>query len=182
MSFHSSNSLVRGIPHTMRFRTAFHRRHRTAFTLIELTVVLVVASLLASLTALSLRSYVDRAELARAVDSILAADRQARRLALVSPQASVSLRLEAAQILVVMGPQSRKFSIPKSMTLGRFEVRSPQRGLHADESIRFASNGVSSSYLMQVGRRDSRAWIVVLGVSGQAIRCDNLESARELLK
>lgn len=153
--------------------------NRKAFTLLELIVTMAILGMMVGLTSLSLRGHFVRAALTKSSLTASEADRQARLLAQTFPNGIVALELRPQASQIVLRPTGRTFSLPSGV---RISVAALNADAQSSALIPFYGNGVSPNYAVQLERSGSRAWLTVLGRSGQCIVCDEETEVRELLQ
>ncbi len=163
-----------------------HHHSRRAFTLLELLVVLAIAAMLSSVVMLSLRSHFQHAALARAVDSIITADRLARRMATEQLAARVVLEFDSSRHRLKLlssanGAQPRNFSWPSNVALSEPWVLGPGDWRSSNGSLDFSATGSSATYYVQVTTGNVSQCLVILGLTGQATVYPSADSLQELL-
>jgi hypothetical protein len=134
----------------------------------------------------------------RAIECIKDADRHARSLARSQPHTSVSLgilddglevqRAKSNDVRIGQAGKGtrrdlsttidRRFSIGRSC---RIELISPLGGAGRGGSVYFSTSGLSESYVLRIARGRDQVWLCMLGMSGQAVRCESEDQAREFL-
>lgn len=150
----------------------------TAFSLLELIVVLVIVSLLVSLAGLTLRSHLEHATLLRAQAVASQADRFCRQAAQRSPAGTVELVLDSRKNSLVVRPVGRRFTLPAGTHLAEAVSYDSQRTTRIGR-IQFNTPGVSVSYSLRLERGDSGVWVGFLGLSGQDVVLSDEDELRE---
>ncbi len=155
---------------------------RRAFTLLELLVVLTIASLLAGLVGLSLRGHFQQAVLARAIDQIVEADRLARQLAMTNPARTLGLQWDTQRLRISINGGQRAIQLAQKIELGELRQLDTDGWTTARDSIAFANNGTSPTYAVRLSAGAASKWLVVFGLSGQARVFEREEVLTELLR
>ena len=163
------------------------RRPAAAFTLIELAVVLVVISLLASLTVMTFGGTMDRYRLTKAVEAVESFDAHIRRYARSSQQESIATidRRNGRMGLVTEDDrESRTFRIPSRVQITKLTLLEPD-GTRRNRSglTRFpiSTSGRTPTYAMHLQRGKYDRWVVVLGFSGQVVHFETERQVDALL-
>lgn len=147
---------------------------RTAFTLIELVIVIVIMAVLSALTVLSLGGTMDRYHLNQASEVLELFDARARRDAsrLRRPvQATIDRKRKRLEI-DTPGANHTQYRLPHRVEINQFRFR---RGVTVGNSIeiQFNRTGGSPTYAVELRRGDASRWFVVLGTSGQIVPLSN---------
>lgn len=169
------------------------RQRRAAFTLVELVVVLVIISIVASAAIFSLRRPLQIARLNRAISSLEDADRRARMEAqrsgtivelIVDPRDNL-----AQQTTLVDGrrqTESRSLSLSGSQTIDRFMFAN---GTTVKEQlkVKFAPNGRSATYAIRLkatgnNPQSLQTWLVVVGATGQYVEVNEDSVVEQILQ
>jgi prepilin-type N-terminal cleavage/methylation domain-containing protein len=150
------------------------RPQRTAFTLIELMVVILILGMITAMASLSLGSAMDRYHLGRAAETLEAFDARARREASRSREGVLAIIRRGTNELILRneaGPSSlagSHYHLPRKVTIG--EIRMQRKSLAAREvTITLSDRGRSPTYAVELKRGTMSRWIVILGISGQVI-------------
>lgn len=155
-------------------------RQRHAFSLLELIVVVVLLGMLALLGLVSLRGYLDSTLLARSLYSIAHADAKERS---ASRQSPVAGRLEFDKTKLQVVCRNSKNRMMLGNHIERIEVITPSNQDATQRSISISQSGQSSSYAVGIqSRRGATRWLVVIGMTGQTIECQNKEQARDWMR
>lgn len=159
-------------------------RHH-AFTLLELIVVLAIAAMLASVVMLSLGSHFQQAAVARAIDSLITADRVARRTAVEPTATGVILNYDLPRHRIKLATanasqSSRAFSWPAKVVLTDLQVLENRSWTSSSEPIEFSYSGNSPTYSIRLSSGKVSQWLVIFGLTGQASVYDTPESFAEL--
>ena len=155
---------------------------RSAFTLIELIVVLLIMAVLASLAVISLGGTMDRFQLSQAAETVERFDARARSDArrLRTP---VEATIDQNRNRLTIDNRSAddvRFRLPASVEIKQIRMR---RRVTAGSEIEILYNrqGSSPTYAVELGRGKMSRWLVVLGVSGQVVALDHEREVDEIL-
>jgi prepilin-type N-terminal cleavage/methylation domain-containing protein len=158
------------------------RRRIAAFTLIELMVVIALASILASLAAVSLGGTMDRYRLSQAEQMIEAFDAAARRDARRrrEPVSAIIQRSRQRLILPARTTNDKQYRLPRHVEIKQIRLR---RRLTAgrDLELLFNREGTGPTYAVELVCGKSSRWLVVLGISGQIIALQDRGEVDEIL-
>ena len=139
---------------------------RPSFTLVELVVVLIVLAMLASAVTVSLAGPIRRARLMETLDRVVSLDAEARLIARRTAAGAV-LKFEADSAVIEGGRRER----------WRASVQ-----VDAGPVVVIAPSGQSTSYAVRVSTGEVSRWLVVLGLSGQAVPVASQGEADALLR
>lgn len=171
---------------------------RPAFSLVEVTMVLLLAGLLASMVALSLAGPAQVMRLEDALDRIAQCDRRARLYARrFGRPLQLTFRLDSGEI------SATSSSLDESADDARFTQDQTELTLRTDLPDRFhlvrllvadqkieagqvslpcSSNGQTPSYALGLtSPRDAQQWVVVAGLTGQVTRVKDEAEAQGVL-
>ena len=158
----------------------------SGFTLLELIVVLIIAGLLTGMVIISVRSHVDRARLESAVDLMAVIDRRLRRDTR-QHHASADWAVSAKGRVVSVDADfplkwNRERTLPRSISVR--SIRAQQGGLIRKVSrVKYSAQGHARPFAVQlVSEAGAHTWLVSLGRTGQALRCESQEEADALLR
>ncbi|MGI9470654.1 MAG: pilus assembly FimT family protein [Rubripirellula sp.] len=158
-------------------------RRRTAFTLLEVVVVMVIIGILSTLAVMSLSGTMDRYRLDRAIETVELFDARARRQASnrrAPVDATIHLQRNRLQIESSNGPAARVFSLPGGVEIA--SVRLSRKSVVGSElDLRYNQDGISPSYAVELKRGKHSRWLVVLGVSGQIVQLDGEREIDDIL-
>ncbi|MEM7557549.1 MAG: prepilin-type N-terminal cleavage/methylation domain-containing protein [Planctomycetota bacterium] len=162
-------------------------RESSAFSLIELVVVIAILATLTGIASMSLRGHLQNSNRERCFQKLQSADSLARIQARQMNVSDVRLRFENDHVELLTkdsrGSRSeRKFPMLAGTRLEMFDfVGDLARGMSQDE-IRLNRRGRSASYALKVDSGASPFWFVVLGGSGQCLQLATQEQVEELLR
>lgn len=160
---------------------------RHAFTLIELVAVIVIVALMSGIVVYSVRGHIDAAALEGAVQRFQSLDQRLRSEAKRFEQpAEVLIGRRGTELTVRSSIDLKSTGISRNGTLGsRVTLDSLIEGRRATSSnrITFNSAGRTPNYAAKfVTANNAVAWLVVLGTSGQQIRCQSEEEVYAFLR
>lgn len=148
---------------------------RSAFTLIELVVVMVVLAILSSLAVFSLAATADRYQLSRAAEIVEMFDARARRDARSSQQplqAVVDRGRGRLQVNSSGTTEDATFRLPARVEISEIRL---QRQLAVGKRVEIdvSSEGRCPTYAVALRRGKLTRWLVILGQTGQVIPLEN---------
>lgn len=154
---------------------------RNAFTLIELVVVIVIMSLLATLAVISFGGTIDRYQLGRAMETIEMFDARARRDARTLRQpVQTTIDRNDKRLVIHSREESSRYRLPRTVEIR--DIRIPRRAVvGGDFEIEFNREGRSVTYAIELGRGDMTRWMLVLGASGQVLTITDEREVDEIL-
>lgn len=141
-------------------------RVASAFTLLELLIVLTITALVAGLVTLTLRTHVEQSAVSQAAAVAREADRQARDAARVAVGGVVSLSIRDNAVLIPY--LDRKWRFPRGVQVQMVA----EAGKPNQAKIAYASHGGSPSYVLHLACGQTSKWLCVLGFSGQCLLVD----------
>ncbi len=159
---------------------------RRGFTLIELSIVLVILGIASGAVALRMHSPLQRAQSKEVLSAIVQFDRTTRSYA----------RMQDEPVLLIIGSRgnrllrttpdkkknlSGKFELPHKWQIIRTLVGSKATSGMTGE-IRISRQGYSDSYAICLkDKKNRRTWMIVTGLTGAIIFCDNEIQAKNIL-
>ncbi|MEZ6192079.1 MAG: prepilin-type N-terminal cleavage/methylation domain-containing protein [Phycisphaerales bacterium] len=154
------------------------KKHPNAFTLIEVTAVLVLIGLMASAAALSLRSAYRGSQMKDVISRITALDQSARRIAEMTgragviridqPAGKISFSQEGGTHLGLLPVQ-----LPNGYRIIGVHVASPDFSDGA-ERIACSANGLTQTYSIKLaGFNEQSRLLVFAGLSGQVTELES---------
>lgn len=154
-----------------KVREANARRYQTAFTLIELVVVMLILAILAGTVVYSLSGTLDRYWLGQTAERMELFDAHARRQA-VQRRTSVVASIDGDRhLLEVVEPANRlseRFEISSRVEVAEIRARQSVRSADGLQLV-INRHGQSPSYAVKLQRHNQYRWLIVLGRSGQTI-------------
>ncbi|TWU58091.1 pilus assembly FimT family protein [Rubripirellula reticaptiva] len=148
---------------------------RSAFTLIELVVVITIMAVLAAIAALSLGGVMDRYQLGRAAETIERFDSRARREARVTGDvviAKIDRSRGRLDVDVAGSGLDVMFQLPSRVSISN--MRMHRSGVSGSDLILVVDrSGQCPTYAVELMRGNMKRWLVMLGTSGQVISLDN---------
>ncbi|MFZ5828658.1 MAG: pilus assembly FimT family protein, partial [Planctomycetota bacterium] len=171
-------------------------RKPRAFTLLELVAVTALVALLGAVATLALREPLRRARLERALEQLEALDRRARcdarrwnvPVELVVRAGGSSVSYRPAGAYRSSGPiagsgshAGRSIALPPGLAFESHRVSARVAG-DGELRVRITPLGQSPSYALGLGADgEARAWLMVLGASGQCVRLADEALVEKLL-
>ena len=160
---------------------------RRAFTLVELIVVIVIVALMSGVVVYSVRGHVDAAALEGAVQRFQSLDHRLRAETKRHERtAEIRIGRRGGELTILTGIELSRSGIKRDFSVGsRVTIESilSARRISATRSITFNAAGRSANYAAKfVTENDATTWLVVLGISGQQIRCQSEEEVYALLR
>jgi len=158
---------------------------RRAFTLVEVTAVIVLVALVAGAVTLRVRGTMRRATLAQTVDEWAGFDRLTRVLA-ESRRRPMSLVIDMG-----LGQVSRldsdgvtevgaALTLPEELTIAEVRLADGRRGWGRAD-VPYSSRGLSPSYAVCLeDNRGGRRWVLFAGLTGQRIEVDSDEALQAM--
>ena len=170
-----------------RSGSGWNPKLRAGFTLVEVSVTVVLLVLVAGTVSLSLRGNLQASRSELAYEQLQLVDRQTRVLAKRSGR-SVELQFDVAGNRIVRSEANRTPSVLESgvsmrEVLGSKTGMGQKRGRQVGfTTVEFRGDGSGSSYAvcLPVGRERSE-WIVFAGGSGQSLRTNDEREVERLL-
>jgi len=159
---------------------------RGAFSLIEITVVLLIAAIAAAAVTLRVRAPLRRARMKDLVGQIAAFDRLTRAYAgehdrplrLVVDMAGRQLRRTDERATEALG---RPLELPSGWTIGRLLIGG-RDVTAASAAISFSRRGLSRSYALLIEHEAGpKQWILLAGLTGELIEADDEDRIRDIL-
>ena len=155
------------------------------FTLIELTIVLLIMAIVAAAVTLRLHTPLRHAELRDVAGAVAQYDRTTR----------LAAREQDRPLRMVVGLSSRRISrtdergratgaplaLPGRVAIEQLIVRT-QTAHEGEVGISCSRLGFTPTYAMRLGAGGMHRWIVVVGLTGEAVEVDNEDQARQILE
>ncbi len=164
-------------------------KRRWAFTLIELSVVVLILGLMAGMVVMSLQGHIDRARWTRSLEQLENMDRLARMAARSesTPYRLSFNRSKRKVELRAMGPRARtkslrQWQLPHGIQFASFRDRSSG---NRSEELRIEINPAGQSRTYAVGIKASSGpeqWLVTLGLSGQHLKLDEADDVAAMFR
>ncbi|MCH1439062.1 MAG: type II secretion system GspH family protein [Rubripirellula sp.] len=157
--------------------------NRQGFTLLELMIVFVILSLLATIAMTSLASRVGDYRFTQAVEIIGRVDAHARRQASTQRRTvctSVATMASTLRVSTAQDPNIRSFKLPSGIHIGETKFRQ-QTSPTTDFDIRYNQYGASPTYAFKLTQGSQSKWIIVLGASGQIIQTSEVGEVNDIL-
>ena len=161
---------------------------RGGFSLIEMTVVLLILAISAAAVTLRIQGPLHNAQMSDVVERVAEFDLLTRTFARENDQPVwVCVNLDKNQL-----QRSRKeqdtykecgsaMTLPDGFSISRLMLRDNDYE-HGSVMIRFSRLGLGPSYVLRlIGPSDREQWILVTGVGGQLVQITNEEEARNIL-
>lgn len=168
---------------------------RSAFTLLELVIVMLILAILSALAVVSFRSVIDRQQMMLAIESFRRFDAQARREArLQGTTIPVAIDRGRGQLRWGSGTRNRVFRLPRQIEIAELRAsadratagnlsRAGSRSITSSTAgLYYAADGSSPTYALKLARGDLQRWFVVLGLSGQVVPCDREEQVDAIFR
>jgi prepilin-type N-terminal cleavage/methylation domain-containing protein len=162
---------------------------RSAFSLIELSMVVLIMGIMAGVVVVSLKGHIDRARWTRSFEQLENIDRLARMAARAeSTPYRLSFDRDKRKVeMQAIGPLSRSQSLrqwrlPSGIQFASFRDRSSG---NRSEELRIDINPAGQSRSYAIGIKASSGpeqWLVTLGLSGQHLQMDNAEDVAAVFR
>jgi prepilin-type N-terminal cleavage/methylation domain-containing protein len=156
------------------------------FTLIEMAAVMVLLAIFATVVGISLRGHLEKIRFDAALDSIELFDRRARH------EASENSQFVALQIDTIAGRveqkaevnserSARRLTLSRGMRIDRVRTMDGERR-RGTTNLAVTPRGQSESYALRLRTASGRQmWLLVCGLSGQAVRVESDDDLESLL-
>lgn len=159
---------------------------RAAFTLIEISAVIVLAALLAAALALSLSGVGRAARMEDAIQQIIAFDDMTRRTARASGRAMEIVVDTEAQRIRRIDATTRQVH-GRQLALGsRVRIDEARLGggalMPASAPILVSDRGLSSTYALKLTEGSAKRWVLIVGLTGRGIEVSDDGEVQQLLR
>ena len=141
---------------------------RSAFTLIEIMLAVLLMALLASAAALSFSQPLQAARAQDAIESVRATDEGCRQVARrFGRPLSLSFDLDAGTLSRIEGDRAtHRLSLPHGCRIQ--ELRTAARRVSAGQmAVRFSPLGIARTYAVRLAGTGTNQWMLVSGISGE---------------
>ena len=142
---------------------------RHGFSLIELVVVIVLMAMIAAAASLSLRGYVQRQRVVRAVETIgrfdAALRSEARR---TRSTVTGTIEPSGGRLMFQSEAETRVFKLPADVRLNRVRI-GPITSSTSPRRLAVDDLGRSPSYAIEVVAGTASRWVFFSGASGQGV-------------
>jgi prepilin-type N-terminal cleavage/methylation domain-containing protein len=160
--------------------------HRRAFTLIEMTAVILLLGLLTGGVLLSFAAPLDAIRMRQAIEQICAFDSSARQAARrAGREIEMVLDLSDQQLIRrELRDDQRRQTARVSLPVGTRvqEVRGAARSFSSGSVvIRISPLGISRSFALRLAGPQGDRWLMVAGLSGQIVLIDDEERIESIL-
>jgi prepilin-type N-terminal cleavage/methylation domain-containing protein len=160
------------------------RRTSRGFTLVEITIAVVIVGLLTAAVSLSFSRPIDAARAHDAVDRVRAFDESARALARRSGRAvdmTFDLYDRALRRRHNGDETSVDVTLPRGCAIDRF--RSPDRDIATGEAtVTCSALGLSRSYAAHLTGPALDCWVVVAGLTGQTVVVTDEQDVEQIFR
>jgi len=163
--------------------------NRGGFSLIEMTVVLLILAISAAAVTLRIQGPLHNAQMSDVVERVVEFDLLTRTFARQNDQPVwVCVNLDENRILRSRKEQDafkecgQPMTLPEGFSISRLMLRENDCE-HGSVTIRFSRRGLGPSYVLRLtGPGDREQWILITGVGGQLVQITNEEEARNILE
>ena len=156
-----------------------------AFTLVEITVVLLIAGIAAATVTLKMSGPVARVKLQDVLEQIKLYDGNTRSYARQQGKVvrlDVDLTENSIMRLTDDDKQAgRPLELPDGFKIEKFIIASEDGPADAT-SLKISRDGFGRSYAMKIADKLQSKWIFFIGLTGQAIELDNEQNVREIME
>lgn len=165
---------ARESPRSKVLRNPAARFSPRGFTLLELSVVMLLMALVAGLSVMSLSKSANRAALESSINTLRAADQTARQLARKNPENSVRLLIDRDKKTVSILGTDLVWKLQKTVEVLQTQTTNEGQSSASKCTIAYSGSGQSIDFAIQIGLRDTMHWIFIAGRSGQVVKLDRL--------
>lgn len=152
------------------------RPNRTAFTLLELMVMVILVGLIAGIAVVSVSTPFAKIRMDRCVSEFVTLEKAERRCVQRDAKLGQIIRVAPEQFKFVAS--GRKMSIPSGIQVTKLLRLAPGRGWKNESRIAYVPSGQSATFVVQFENRSGmKRWLTVLGITGQATL---IQSEREI--
>jgi prepilin-type N-terminal cleavage/methylation domain-containing protein len=158
---------------------------RSAFTLLELIVVLAIGAMLTGVAVWSLRGPLRAATLAAALEQLESFDQVVRSHARrTGRSAELTINLTAGTLTAVEpqpGQPTRRLAIGPGLKIDRV-AWADRRFSNGQVVVAVSAHGTSRTYALRVRGAEKSQWILFAGVTGQSVRVSDDKELEQLLE
>ena len=152
--------------------------NRSAFTMLELIVVMVLLGLVSAIAMVSVVGHIEQSELARIAQQIANADRKEREATRLSPFPG-GLAYEPSKQRLQYLSSGQRIEMASRVKIAEFVA---MRNGPGSGDVLFNQSGQSQTYAIRLqSQRGATQWILIVGMTGQVIVSDHTEQVRALL-
>jgi len=155
-----------------------------AFSLMELTVVLLILAIAAAAVALNVRPPLNAAVMKDAVGQVIQFDRLSRAYARQHDCALEAAWDGSSGKLVRFDDQHRqvggKLELGERLAIGRLMVAGQKEPLEA-RTVPYSRQGLAPTYAMMLEGGGKSQWLVIVGLTGQCLEVNDESSVLEIL-
>jgi prepilin-type N-terminal cleavage/methylation domain-containing protein len=158
---------------------------RGAFTMIELSVVVLIMAIAAAAVTLNVRKYLGGARMDDATGAIAEFDRTTRTAA-IAQNRPLRLVIGLTDGKIARADQAGHplpgsgFALPGTVHISRLLLRG--RDMREGETaISCSRAGLTPTYAMELDDGGRRQWLIVAGMTGQVVKVDSENDAKEIL-
>ena len=166
----------------MFFRSSAQRR---AFSLVEVTVVILIMAIVAAAVTIRIQTPMRHARIEDAAGTIGQFDRMTRLAAREQDRPlRMVLGLPARELKRTDehgGPAGMPIALPTGVTVEQLLVRG-QAASGTQVAISCSSRGLTPTYAMLVSSGGQRRWIVVAGLTGEVVEVESDQEVRRIIE
>ena len=157
----------------------------TGFTLIELTVVLLIMGIIAAIVTLKISGPVSQVKLQDVAERIKQFDIHTRSYARQHGKAlrvDVDLSKNCISRWDNAGNQlGQPLKLPSNFSIEKCQVASQQQVRNAT-LLKYSSQGMTHSYAIKLADKSQSKWIFIIGLTGELVELENEQNVQKIME